>query len=75
MTAHMKEVYTKSGFTIHRGKRFLNGEKNIPGDVLVNEGVHTVMFVDFKDARKARNEKYNSNNLLKNLVGGEDAIR
>jgi hypothetical protein len=68
----MKEVYQNSGFTIHRGERFLCGEKNIPGDVIVNEGVHTIMVVDFKDARKARNDKYNSENLLKNL-GGNDA--
>ncbi len=64
MTSRMMQMYTKHGFTLYRGKDYLNGKKNLPGDVLVNIGVHTVVVVDPKDVKKAKKGKITKEKLL-----------
>lgn len=72
MTSRMKEMYTKHGFTVYKDKDYLNGKKNLPGDVLVNIGIHAVVVVDSKDVRKAKKGKITKEKLLK--IAGVDEV-
>ena len=49
-TADMEEYYKNKGFTVLKGNEYLNGKKNITGDIMVRAGHHTAIFqsdVDF----------------------------
>ena len=49
---------------MYYGKKYLDGTKNIAGDVLVNSGIHTVIVVDRKDVKKAKKGKITKELLL-----------
>ncbi len=72
MTSRMMEMYTKHGFTVYKDKDYLNGKNNLPGDVLVNIGIHAVVVVDSKDVRKAKKGKITKERLLK--IAGVDEV-
>ena len=64
MTGWMLKRYQRHGFKVYYGKEYLDGTKNLPGDVLVNSGIHTVIVVDRKDVKKAKKGKITKELLL-----------
>lgn len=49
-TADMEEFYKNKGFTVLKGKDYLNGLRNQTGDILVRSGHHTAIFLSDNDA-------------------------
>lgn len=43
-TSKMEEYYKNKGFTVLKGADYLNGKKNITGDIMVRAGHHTAIF-------------------------------
>lgn len=43
-TSKMEEYYKNKGFTVLKGSDYLNGKKNITGDIMVKAGHHTAIF-------------------------------
>ena len=64
MTGWMLKRYQRHGFKVYYDKSYLDGTNNLPGDVLVNSGIHTVVVVDKKDVKKARKGKITKELLL-----------
>ena len=48
-TAEMEDFYKNKGFTVLKGKDYLNGLKNITGDIMVRSGHHTAIFQSDSD--------------------------
>lgn len=49
-TADMEDFYKNKGFTVLKGKDYLNGLRNQTGDILVRSGHHTAIFLSDNDA-------------------------
>lgn len=43
-TSDMEEYYKNKGFKVLKGEEYLNGKKNITGDIMVRAGHHTAIF-------------------------------
>lgn len=49
-TADMKDFYKNKGFTVLTGADYLNGKRNITGDIMVRAGHHTAIFLSEIDS-------------------------